>query len=81
MGIQIVCLSVRLYPIIMVKTDQPSRPTNFVEPDMTPGKVYECQNYKTLSPKKFDFLNILKIHENKTVNLQFFITVSSKKKC
>ena len=48
-----VCLSVCLYPI-NVKTAEPIGPKFFVGHLGTPGKVMNHQNFKYLSPSKFD---------------------------
>ena len=47
----------------------------------TPGKIYECKNYKRMSTKFFDFRKILKIHKKMIKTTKKFIFVLSKRKC
>ena len=39
----------------------------------------DAQNYKNLSPNKFDFLKIVKIPENKIVNSQILLSLFHQK--
>ena len=56
------CYAVCLYPINL-KTAEPIGLKFFVGPHMTPRKVYICLKFSKLSCEKFDFHEILKIHD------------------
>ena len=50
---------------INVKTAEPIGAQILCAPNMTLEKVYGCSEFNKWSPKFFDFLKVLKIHEKK----------------
>ena len=56
-------LSVCLYPI-NVKTAEPIKPKLCVGPQWSQGRFMNDQNFKYLSPSKFDFHSIFETFEN-----------------